>query len=62
VPVGQWDAYLPTLLEPMIAALPNAIAELKALLHGANAAPDQTARERAAQSRRLVELRALMGG
>ena len=62
VPMQEWDAYLPTLLEPMIAALPNAIAELKALLRGADVAADQTARERAAQARRLVELRALMGG
>jgi len=62
VPQEQWDTYVPTLLDPMIAALPNAISELKALLRGADVVPDQTARERAAQSRRLVELRALMGG
>ena len=62
VPVEQWEAQVSALLEPMIAALPNAIGELKALLHGADVESDQTARERAAQARRLVELRTLMGG
>jgi enoyl-CoA hydratase/carnithine racemase len=62
VPVGEWDDYLSTLLAPILAALPNAVFELKALLRGADTAPDQTARERAAQLRRLAELRALVGG
>lgn len=59
---GEWDAYLADFLAPIEAALPGAVGELKALLHGAASAPDQLARERAAQMRRLAELKALFGG
>jgi enoyl-CoA hydratase/carnithine racemase len=62
VPVEQWGDHVDALLAPMIAALPDAVAELKALLDGADSAPDQTARERAAQMRRLAALGRLMGG
>jgi enoyl-CoA hydratase/carnithine racemase len=62
VPQDQWPAYLEELLQPIHAALPGAIGELKALLSGAHAAPDQHARERAAQMRRLRELRAMLLG
>lgn len=61
VPQEQWPEYLQALLAPMIAALPSAVGELKALLQGAGSAADQPARERAAQLRRLSELAALMG-
>ena len=62
VPQGEWEAYLSAALAPILAALPGAVGELKWLLDGAAAAPDQMARERQAQARRLVELRALLGG
>jgi enoyl-CoA hydratase/carnithine racemase len=56
-----WDAVLAQVLEPIRAALPNAVGELKGLLSGATLDSDQLARERAAQIRRLAELRTLMG-
>lgn len=62
VPVEQWDEALAALLAPILAAMPGAVAELKHLLSGAQTAPDQLSRERAAQIRRLSELRALLGG
>ena len=62
VPVAEWDAYLADFMAPILAALPGAVAELKHLLSGADTATDQLARERAAQARRLAELRALLGG
>ncbi len=62
VPQDEWETRLAELLEPILAALPGAVGELKALLHGASSAEDQTGRERAAQLRRLAELRTLMGG
>ena len=42
--------------------MPGAVSELKHLLSGAATATDQLARERAAQIRRLAELRTLLGG
>lgn len=62
VPMADWDAYLADFMAPVLAALPGAVSELKHLLAGADTAPDQLARERAAQMRRLSELRALLGG
>ena len=62
VPQDRWNEHLLELLAPMVAALPDAVAELKALLRGAASAEDQPARERQAQMRRLASLRALMGG
>ncbi|MDP1877359.1 MAG: enoyl-CoA hydratase/isomerase family protein [Actinomycetota bacterium] len=62
VPAPQWDAWLAEFLDPIVAAMPNAVGELKGLLNGAAAAADQPARERAAQLRRLAELRTLLGG
>jgi enoyl-CoA hydratase/carnithine racemase len=62
VPVADWDAYLAGFLAPILAALPGAVSELKHLLDRADVADDQLARERAAQGRRLVDLRRLMGG
>jgi enoyl-CoA hydratase/carnithine racemase len=62
VPMTEWDAYLAEFMAPILAAMPGAVSELKHLLSGAATAPDQLARERAAQTRRLAELRALLGG
>lgn len=62
VPVNDWPAYTAHLLEPILAAMPDAVSELKALLSGAASAPDQMARERSAQMRRLLALKALMTG
>lgn len=62
VPAADWSAYVPTLLEPILAAMPEAVSELKGLLSGAASAPDQMARERSAQMRRLVSLKKLMTG
>lgn len=62
VPRAQWEAWLAEFLEPIVAALPDAVGELKGLLDGAASAADQPARERAAQARRLVGLRTLLGG
>ena len=62
VPMGEWDAYLAELMAPILAAMPGAVSELKHLLSGAATATDQLARERAAQIRRLAELRTLLGG
>ena len=62
VPMTEWDAYLDDFLAPIIAAMPGAVSELKHLLAGAETAPDQLARERAAQIRRLAELASLFGG
>ncbi len=62
VPREQWDEYVAQLLEPIIAALPGAVSELKSLLQGALTSPDQTGRERAAQIRRLSELATLLAG
>lgn len=62
VPMAEWDAYLDGFLAPIIAAMPGAVSELKHLLFGADTAPDQLARERAAQIRRLAELASLFGG
>lgn len=56
------EAFTAEFLAPIEAALPGAVGELKWLLHGAAAVEDQTARERAAQMRRLAELKALFGG
>lgn len=51
------------LLAPVLAALPGAVAELKALLRAAAGDREASlARERAAQIRRLAELRVLLGG
>jgi enoyl-CoA hydratase/carnithine racemase len=60
-PVEDWDAVVAGLTEPIHAALPAAVGELKALLSGASCATDQPARERAAQIRRLRELATLVG-
>jgi enoyl-CoA hydratase/carnithine racemase len=62
VPMADWDSYLADFLAPILAAMPGAVSELKHLLSGADTAPDQLARERAAQTRRLTELRTLFGG
>lgn len=62
VAVEDWDTYTREFLAPIEAALPGAVGELKSLLHGASTATDQPARERAAQIRRLTELKALFGG
>jgi len=61
VPQDQWDTAVAQLLEPIRAALPGAVGELKNLLWGAAATADQPARERAAQIRRLGELSRLFG-
>ena len=61
VPAAQWEDHVAAMLAPMLGALPDAVGELKALLDGAATAEDQTARERAAQMRRLAALRQLMG-
>lgn len=60
-PAGEWDAVVAEIAEPIHAALPGAVGELKALLDGAAGATDQLARERAAQIRRLRELARLLG-
>lgn len=62
VPRSEWTAWLDGFLTPVTAALPGAVSELKWLLQGAAHASDQPARERAAQARRLAELRSLLGG
>lgn len=62
VPRDQWESAVAALLEPIRAALPGAVGELKSLLWGAASAADQPARERAAQMRRLDELARLFGG
>jgi enoyl-CoA hydratase/carnithine racemase len=62
VPQVEWTAYVGELLAPILAAMPGAVAELKGLLSAAEASDGQLARERAAQARRLRELRALFGG
>ncbi len=62
VPQADWDAYVVELLEPIMAALPGAVSELKHLLDGADTSTQQLARERQAQMRRLADLRALFGG
>lgn len=56
------EDYLREFLVPIEAALPGAVGELKSLLRGAAASSDQAARERAAQIRRLAELKAVFGG
>jgi enoyl-CoA hydratase/carnithine racemase len=56
----EWDSVVMSLIAPMNAALPGAVGELKALLRGADSAADQLARERAAQIRRLADLRSMM--
>ena len=56
----DWDSVVMSLIGPMNAALPGAVGELKALLRGADSATDQLARERAAQIRRLADLRTMM--
>jgi enoyl-CoA hydratase/carnithine racemase len=58
----RWDEHLLELLAPMVAALPDAVGELKGLLSGAASADDQLGRERQAQMRRLAALRQLLGG
>jgi enoyl-CoA hydratase/carnithine racemase len=62
VPMADWDTYLAEFMAPIMAAMPGAVSELKHLLSGAAVALDQPARERAAQARRLAELRTLLGG
>lgn len=62
VPVDRWDEAVAQLLAPILAAMPGAVSELKHLLAGADTATDQLARERAAQIRRLADLRAVFGG
>lgn len=62
VPIEQWDTHVAHFLAPILAAMPGAVAELKLLLNGAASDDDQLARERAAQMRRLAELRGLVGG
>jgi enoyl-CoA hydratase/carnithine racemase len=62
VPLGDGDAAVEALLAPILAAMPGAVSELKHLLSGADTASDQLSRERAAQMRRLTELRTLLGG
>jgi len=61
-PSAEWDEPLAAMLTPILAAMPGAVSELKHLLAGADTAPDQLARERAAQTRRLRELALLMNG
>lgn len=60
-PQEDWDQLVDALVQPMHAALPDAVGELKFLLQGAAAAEDQPAREREAQIRRLRSLARLMG-
>ncbi len=62
VPFDEWDGYLADLVAPMLAALPGAVSELKHLLDGADTSDHQLARERAAQTRRIAELKVLLGG
>ncbi len=64
-PRARWASGTPTSpssWRPILAAMPGAVSELKHLLAGADTATDQLARERAAQIRRLTELRTLLGG
>lgn len=61
VPRAEWTGWIEGFLTPVEAAFPGAVSELKWLLQGAAHHPDQPARERAAQARRISELRALMG-
>ncbi len=58
----SWNALVEQTLAPVRAALPGAVGELKSLLAGASRDAAQLDRERAAQIRRLVDLRQLMGG
>lgn len=60
-PQEDWDRVVDALVQPMHAALPDAVGELKHLLQGAAAAEDQPARERQAQIRRLRALARLLG-
>ncbi len=62
VPQADWEVYLAEFLAPIMAAMPSAVAELKHLLDGADTSDHQLARERAAQMRRLAELKELFGG
>ncbi len=62
VPVDRWQEHVEELLAPIRAAMPDAVSELKHLLDGADLSDHQLARERAAQIRRLSDLRRLMGG
>jgi len=61
IPQDDWPAFVEEFLEPVVAALPDAVAELKALLSGATTGEDQLARERAAQMRRIGALGRLFG-
>lgn len=61
-PVDDWEQAVGALLAPILAAMPGAVSGLKHLLAGAGTAADQLARERAAQIRRLADLRTLLGG
>lgn len=61
-PREEWESAVEQLITPIRAALPDAVAELKHLLQGATVGPDQLARERAAQTRRLRALAALARG
>lgn len=61
VPVDALIATAEEVLAPMVAADGGAVAELKALLSGADMAADQPARERQAQIRRLTALAGLYG-
>lgn len=60
-PVDGLRAAAEDLLAPILGADAGAVAELKHLLDGADAAEDQPARERAAQIRRLQTLAELFG-
>ncbi len=60
-PQESWDGVVDSLVQPMHAALPDAVGELKHLLQGAATATDQPARERAAQIRRMRSLARLLG-
>lgn len=62
VKADDLDGAASVLLAPILSAMPGAVSELKHLLAGAGTAADQLARERAAQIRRLTDLRALLGG
>lgn len=61
-PRDDWDSAVERLITPIREALPDAVTELKHLLQGAAVGDEQLARERAAQTRRLRALAALVRG
>lgn len=62
LPAEGCEEFVESLVTPIRAALPDAVAELKSLLQSARTDADQLRRERASQTRRLRALAALMQG